>query len=81
MFLTMIRFWTLLRHFFLFSIASPTDVVKKSVVPVSGDRKMQCQFGEKTLNLLDHVLYEGGDKLNCKCYIPPMVHCLKNAVV
>ncbi|XP_031620765.1 uncharacterized protein LOC116339188 [Contarinia nasturtii] len=60
---------------------TPTDVIKKSGIPLSSDRKMKCQFGEKSLNLLDQVLYEDGDKLNCKCYIPPMVHCLKNAVV
>lgn len=53
------------------------DVVKKS--GIISDSSMKCQFGDFTLGLLDHVLYEdGGDKLNCKCYTPPMVHCLKN---
>lgn len=39
---------------------------------------MKCKFGDKLLNLFDTVTHEGGDNLNCKCYIPPMVHCLKN---
>lgn len=55
--------------------ATPGDVVKKADVLVPAD--FNCSFGDFTLNLLDQVTYEGGDELNCKCYIPPMVHCLK----
>lgn len=62
-----------------FFIAEPNDVIKKIGIPSA--EKMKCKFGEKTLNSLDQVLYEDDDKLNCKCYISPMVHCLKNAVV
>lgn len=51
--------------------ATPNDVVKKS--GVIADSKMRCQFGDLTLGLLDHLTFDGGDKLNCKCYIPPMV--------
>lgn len=54
-----------------FSIATSNDVVKKSGVIANSN--MKCQFGDFTLGLLDHVLYEGGDNLNCKCYTPPMV--------
>lgn len=60
---------------------TPNDVIKKNEIPVPSDKKMKCKFGEKTLDLLDHVMYEDGDNLNCKCWIPPMVHCLKNAVL
>lgn len=54
---------------------TPTDVIKPSGLKT--DSKMKCYFGDSALNLLDQVTYENGDNLNCKCYIPPMVHCLK----
>lgn len=56
-------------------VAEDGDVVERSGIP-SGS-KMACKFGDSILKLLDSVTYDGGDKLNCKCYIPPMVHCLK----
>lgn len=58
-------------------LAEEGDVVERSGI-VPGTSKMTCKFGDLTLKLLDTVSYVGGDKLNCKCYIPPMVHCMKS---
>lgn len=72
----MVFFCGFLDQLTIFLLASENDVIVKGNVPAGAG--MQCTFGDSTLRLLDHVMYEGGDNLNCKCYIPPMVHCLKN---